>query len=62
MKLQEIKSVAKRTGVSAGKMKKTELIRSIQRAEGNRDCYATAYVNECNQMNCIWRADCLNEA
>jgi len=62
MKLQEIKSVAKRTGVSAGKMKKVELIRSIQRAEGNRDCYATAYANECNQMNCLWRDDCLKEA
>jgi len=62
MKLQEIKSVAKRTGVNAGKMKKTELIRSIQMAEGNRDCYATVYVNECNQMNCLWRADCLKEA
>ncbi|MDO9289761.1 MAG: hypothetical protein Q7T83_13340 [Thermodesulfovibrionales bacterium] len=35
MKLQEIKGIAKKMGIKAGSMKKTELIRVIQRAEGN---------------------------
>jgi hypothetical protein len=36
------------------------LIRSIQRAEGNLDCYRTGR-QECEQMNCVWRDHCLKE-
>ncbi len=59
MKLQEIKEIAKRNGIKAGKMNKTELIRTVQRAEGNNDCFATSYVSDCNQINCLWREDCM---
>ena len=34
------------------------LIRSIQRAEGNRDCFQMG-VTDCDQMDCKWRAFCL---
>ena len=38
MKLQEVRAIAKQRGVDPGRMKKAELIRALQRAEGNNDC------------------------
>jgi hypothetical protein len=58
MKKEKIREIAKRMGIDAGSMNKTKLIRAIQRAEGNSDCFATHSVNECNQLNCLWRQDC----
>jgi hypothetical protein len=37
------------------------LVRSIQRAEGNSDCYRRG-VEYCNRMNCAWRDHCLKES
>lgn len=59
MKLQEIKEIAKNKGVKNINMKKADLIRSIQKAEGNFDCFGSINSNECSQMNCLWREDCL---
>ncbi len=59
MKMQEIRNIAKERGLKVGKMSKTDLIRSIQRAEGNADCFGTEHVNICGQINCLWREDCL---
>lgn len=36
-----------------------ELIRSIQRAEGNFDCFRTAN-GYCDQWECSWRSLCLS--
>jgi len=58
MKVQEVREIAKKRGIAAGRMNKTELIRTIQRAEGNYDCFATPYRDECNQLECLWREDC----
>jgi hypothetical protein len=58
MKMQEIREIAKNTGIKAGKMSKMELIRSIQRAEGNNDCFAGDNASGCEQLNCLWREDC----
>lgn len=59
MKMQEIRNIAKERGLKAGKMNKTDLIRTIQRAEGNADCFWTEHVITCGQTNCLWREDCL---
>ena len=61
MQIRKIKEIAKRNGVDPGRMSKTDLIRAIQRAEGNLDCFATTRVNECNQQNCLWLKDCRAE-
>lgn len=58
MKMQGIREIAKEKGVKAGKMSKTELIKSIQRAEGNNDCFAGKNADNCDQLNCLWRQDC----
>lgn len=59
MKLREIKTIAKAKGINARNLKKTELIRTIQRAEGNFDCYGPASSAFCDQINCLWRNDCM---
>ena len=59
MKMREIREIAKQKGVTgAKKMDKKSLIRAIQKAEGNNPCFSTKPLNECDQMNCLWREDC----
>lgn len=38
----------------------TNLIRSIQRAEGNSDCFARAQ-DRCDRLACAWRQYCLEK-
>jgi hypothetical protein len=40
--------------------RKADVIRAIQQAEGNFPCYGTAVEGLCDQVRCLWRADCLN--
>lgn len=59
MRLSQIEKIAKSLGVkNAWKYSKKELIKAIQREEGNFDCFGTA-TDFCDQMNCLWREDCL---
>lgn len=59
MDLKDIKGIAQKQGVKTGKMKKKEIIRAIQRAEDNFDCFGTAVSSQCSQSDCLWREDCL---
>lgn len=59
MKMQEIREIAKPLGVRPGKLSKTDLIRAIQKAEGNNDCFGRGSAQECGQPACLWREDCL---
>ncbi len=58
MKLEEIKKIAKQHNIKVGKMKKAELVRAIQAAEGNDVCFETGRASGCGQANCLWRDDC----
>ncbi len=59
MKMQEVRKKAKKVGIkNTFGMSKTELIRRIQRAEGNFDCFGTAK-DYCDQIVCCFRVDCL---
>lgn len=58
MNLSEIKDIAKKKDVKAGRMKKEELVRAIQTAEGNNACYNTGQAGSCGQDDCTWRPDC----
>lgn len=62
MNLKMIRNLVKETGMRPGKMKKAELIRSLQRHEGHFDCFASALDGECDQLACLWRKDCFTEA
>lgn len=58
MNISQVQSIAKDKGIKPGKMKKQDLIRTIQRQEGAFDCFATAYDGACDQIACVWREDC----
>lgn len=58
MKIQKIRELARHQGLEPGKAGKVELIRAIQRKEGNFDCFATAHEGICDQDGCLWRTDC----
>jgi hypothetical protein len=60
MRLAEIEKKAKGLGVKdTWKFSKKDLVRTIQRAEGNFSCFGTAAGGNCDQMACCWRSDCL---
>lgn len=59
MKLDQIKEIAKQHDIKTGKLKKAELVRAIQTAEGNEVCFETGRAAECGQNDCLWRADCV---
>ena len=59
MRLSEIEKKAKGLNIKdTWKLSKKDLVRTIQRNEGNFDCFGTA-VGNCDQMACSWRSDCL---
>ena len=58
MKMHEIRAIAKKMGINSFGKSKVELVRDIQRNEGNFDCYGTAVDEVCDQASCLWRDDC----
>ncbi|MGA2916766.1 MAG: hypothetical protein ABSE89_12140 [Sedimentisphaerales bacterium] len=58
MTMAEIGQKAIFLGIQPGQMNKTELIHSIQRAEGNTSCFGTAN-GQCLHTDCCFMADCL---
>jgi hypothetical protein len=57
MKMAEIQKKAQSVGLDFGKLKKDDLIRSIQSKEGYEACYR-AKQSSCDQYGCLWRDDC----
>ena len=58
MKISEIKEIARQCNVKVGKATKSELVRAIQQAEGNQQCFASRLSGVCGQHCCAWREDC----
>lgn len=58
MNMNEVRNRAKAAGVSAGKIRKAELIRMMQRVEGNPECFGAEWRFDCPQVSCCWRNDC----
>lgn len=58
MKIDEIKEIAKQHNIKVGKMKKADLVRAIQDAERNEQCFGTGKADSCGQDACLWREDC----
>lgn len=59
MKIQEVQAIAKSMGINTFRMKKADMVRAIQRAENNMDCFYTSRVEYCGELLCLWRNDCL---
>lgn len=62
MKVTEIRERGQAMGIMglAG-LRKGEMIRAIQRTEGNQDCFGADRRFDCPQMGCCWRSDCLTK-
>lgn len=59
IKMSQLREKARELGLRAPVgISKKELIRNIQRVEGNFDCFGTAY-DYCDQFGCCWRSLCL---
>ncbi len=59
MKMEEVRAKANALGLKKTfGLTKAELIRRVQKAEGNFDCYGTAK-GYCDQLLCSFREDCL---
>jgi hypothetical protein len=59
MKMEDLRQKAKTLGLKKTfGLSKAELIRQMQRAEGNFDCFGTA-IGYCDQIQCCFREDCL---
>ncbi len=59
MRLLEVEKKARGMGIKdTWKFTKAELIKVIQRSEGNSSCFGTAG-KQCAQLDCCWRDDCL---
>lgn len=61
MKINEIRKMAKKINVNSFGKTKIELVREIQRKEGNFDCFARV-TDFCDQTDCCFRRDCFLEA
>lgn len=62
MRVYEIEKIAKSLGIADTETyPKQELIRKIQRCEGNFDCFGRVK-DYCDQEDCLWRKDCLRGA
>lgn len=60
MKVEEIRILAKGRGLKPGRLAKTDLVRLLQKQEGNFECFATAIDGDCDQTACLWREDCFS--
>jgi hypothetical protein len=62
MKIQEIRKMAKELKIDSFGKSKMEIVRTIQKTEGNFDCYGRAMAGFCDQGACLWKEDCLTES
>jgi hypothetical protein len=58
IKMAEVKEKAKYLGIVPGKMKKAELIQTIQEWEGNTSCFGRCN-GQCTNEACCFIVDCL---
>lgn len=62
MNITEVRERAAAVGLAGiSKLRKADLIRTVQQAEGNNACYGADFRQSCGQLDCCWREDCLKE-
>jgi hypothetical protein len=58
MKTRDIRKRAMDMGLKADSENKAELVRAIQAAENNPQCFQTGRTS-CDQTECCWMEDCI---
>ncbi len=59
MTLEEIRLIAQSHGINADGPEMLELVRAMQSAEGNEQCFGTDKASICGQSGCCWHEPCL---
>jgi len=62
MTISQVREIARKRGIRTARMAKADIVRAIQRAEGNFDCFGSAWDGYCDQATCLWREDCLGKS
>lgn len=60
MNFNELRQMAKSLGLNTYRLKKPQIIRSIQQAEHNIECFGTQRVEHCGEHTCLWKNDCVS--
>ncbi len=60
MRMSEVRAKAKALGIDPGKMKKGELVCTIQKAEGFAACFGSGK-QDCPYTDCCFRSDCIED-
>ena len=60
MKINEVRALGKSLGINSFGKSKAELIKEIQREQGNFDCFGTAN-DYCDQLECLFRGSCFSD-
>lgn len=60
MKMQEIRAIARSRNIKPTGLSFDDLVRTIQKQEGNFDCFGSAKFGQCDQVGCQWRNDCFD--
>ena len=60
MNIEKVRKKARVLGIKPYGMKKLDLIREIQKKEGNFPCFGTA-TDYCDQLDCCFREDCIGK-
>jgi hypothetical protein len=60
MKMHEVRAIAKGLGINSFGKSKAELVKEIQRKQGNFDCFGST-TNYCDQLSCLFRSSCLSK-
>jgi len=58
MDLQYARKIAVQRGLEAAAVDLCGIVRTIQEAEGNEQCFATGESRVCGQSGCLWRDCC----
>jgi len=62
MNVSEVRQRSQVMGMTGlGRMRKGDMIRAIQLAEGNTDCFGAPWRFDCQLFECCWRRDCLTK-
>ncbi len=58
--LKEVQAMGKELGIKVAGLKKAELIRKVQEAEGNFPCFqCEGAADNCDENGCLWRSECV---
>jgi len=57
MEMLDLQAIIKSFEVKM-RMARTEIVRAVQRAEGNTECFRTGEASKCGQDHCRWMPDC----